>query len=333
MPRPIRPRAPASVHQVYLSVTTCRLGLGPSRLARAASGQMNGRIGVRGEPPPAPTEDDVREALRGVIDPELGDNIVDLGMVRAVAVGDDGRVNVEVALTVAGCPLRTQLRTDVGNRVGKRSRGHRRRHRHGRDGRRRAGRLDGPGSAQGPGRPGPVRSISRPTPGSWRCRRAKVGSGKSSVTVNLAVALARRGLVVGLLDADIWGFSVPRLLGMQGELRAEDKKIVPLEQSVGYRLAQGRVHGVPRRRGHRHHVARPHPQPCRAAVPRRRAVGTPRLSAHRHAARHRRRPDGTGPDVAPDRGPGGHHATAWQRRRWRRVPPTWRGAAISASPA
>jgi ATP-binding protein involved in chromosome partitioning len=65
----------------------------------------------------------------------------------------------------------------------------------------------------------------------------KGGVGKSSVTVNLAVALARRGLVVGILDADIWGFSVPRLLGMHGQLRAEakqeTKKIVPVEQPVG----------------------------------------------------------------------------------------------------
>ncbi len=57
--------------------------------------------------------------------------------------------------------------------------------------------------------------------------------GKSSVTVNLAVALARRGLTVGVLDADIWGFSVPRLLGMQGEIEAREKKMVPLERTVG----------------------------------------------------------------------------------------------------
>jgi ATP-binding protein involved in chromosome partitioning len=61
----------------------------------------------------------------------------------------------------------------------------------------------------------------------------KGGVGKSSVTVNLAVALARRGLTVGVLDADIWGFSVPRLLGMQGEIEARDKKMVPLERAVG----------------------------------------------------------------------------------------------------
>ena len=61
----------------------------------------------------------------------------------------------------------------------------------------------------------------------------KGGVGKSSVTVNLAVALARRGLTVGVLDADIWGFSVPRLLGMTGEVEARDKKMVPLERRVG----------------------------------------------------------------------------------------------------
>jgi ATP-binding protein involved in chromosome partitioning len=61
----------------------------------------------------------------------------------------------------------------------------------------------------------------------------KGGVGKSSVTVNLAVALARRGLTVGVLDADIWGFSVPRLLGMQGDVEARDKKMVPLERVVG----------------------------------------------------------------------------------------------------
>jgi ATP-binding protein involved in chromosome partitioning len=61
----------------------------------------------------------------------------------------------------------------------------------------------------------------------------KGGVGKSSITVNLAVALARRGLTVGVLDADIWGFSIPRLLGMQGEVEARAKKMVPLERRIG----------------------------------------------------------------------------------------------------
>src|ERR1022692_918073 len=61
----------------------------------------------------------------------------------------------------------------------------------------------------------------------------KGGVGKSSVTVNLAVAMARRGLTVGVLDADIWGFSIPRLLGMEGEVEARDKKMVPLERRIG----------------------------------------------------------------------------------------------------
>ena len=113
----------------------------------------------------------------------------------------------------------------------------------------------------------------------------KGGVGKSSVTVNLAVALARRGLTVGVLDADIWGFSVPRLLGMQGEIEARDKKMVPLERRVGRRAAAGAVHGLPGRRGQRHHVAGPDPQPGRPAVPRGRPLGRPRLPAHRHAAR------------------------------------------------
>ncbi|HUY22645.1 MAG TPA: P-loop NTPase [Acidimicrobiales bacterium] len=184
------------------------------------------------DPLPPPDEEAVRVALLGVIDPELGDNIVDLGMVRRVAVAPTGRVEVEVALTVAGCPLRTQLQTDVVARVGslpgvdavdvvmgemdadeRRALMDRARSKAQQD---RALSTDIPATAR-------VLAVSS----------GKGGVGKSSVTVNLAVALARRGLTVGLLDADIWGFSVPRLLGMQGELRAEGKKIIPLEKPVG----------------------------------------------------------------------------------------------------
>ena len=90
---------------------------------------------------------------------------------------------------------------------------------------------------------------------------------------------------------------------------------------------QGRVDGVPRRRrGHRAHVARAHPHQGARAVPHRRAVGRPRLPAHRHAAGHRRHPDGTRPHAPAGRDARGHHAGASRRSRSRRASPTWRAA-------
>ena len=183
------------------------------------------------DPGGAVDEGTVRQALTAVIDPELGDNIVDLGMVRGVAVDSSGAVEVEIALTTSGCPLRTQLRKDVETRVstlagvagvrvvlGEMTRDEK------------AALMDrARKKAQ-------ERGVETDIPVSARIlavSSGKGGVGKSSVTVNLAVALARRGLVVGLLDADVWGFSVPRLLGMEGELRGEASKIVPMEKPVG----------------------------------------------------------------------------------------------------
>jgi ATP-binding protein involved in chromosome partitioning len=173
----------------------------------------------------------VRDALRAVIDPELGDNIVDLGMVTGVDVSQGGVIEVGVALTIAGCPLRSQLERDVTSRLA------------GLPGvtsvQVRMGEMDAAGRAE-------VMSRAR-----WKARQnapetgidattrilavgsGKGGVGKSSVTVNLAVALARRGLTVGVLDADIWGFSVPRLLGMDGGIEARQGKMIPLELPVG----------------------------------------------------------------------------------------------------
>ncbi|HEY3845304.1 MAG TPA: Mrp/NBP35 family ATP-binding protein [Acidimicrobiales bacterium] len=186
-----------------------------------------------GSRPPfvAPTrEDEVRECLRAVIDPELGDTIVDLGMVRAITVEDD-QVVVDVALTIAACPLRTQIEKDVRGQVES---------------------LEWVGSVEiriatmDADERAAVMARAR-----WKAREdapetaipatarvlavasGKGGVGKSSVTVNLAVALAQRGLTVGVLDADIWGFSVPRLLGMEGGVEARKGKMVPLEKVVG----------------------------------------------------------------------------------------------------
>jgi len=175
----------------------------------------------------------VRAALAGVVDPELGDDIVSLGMVRSVDVDPaSGTVGVEVALTVAGCPLRTQLRTDIEARVGLVAGVERVEITMGvMDAAEKAALMD-----RARRKAQEDKALATDLPISARVlavSSGKGGVGKSSVTVNLAVALARRGCTVGLLDADIWGFSVPRMLGMSGELRAEDKKIVPLERAVG----------------------------------------------------------------------------------------------------
>jgi ATP-binding protein involved in chromosome partitioning len=173
--------------------------------------------------------------LRGVIDPELGADIVDLGMAQDATVDADGRVVVGLALTTAGCPLRAQLRSDVRTRVGElpgvtaveidwremtpeqRSHAMERARWHARD----DSRTAVPATAR-------VLAVAS----------GKGGVGKSSVSANLAAALAARGFAVGVLDADIWGFSLPRMLGVAGRLRAEAdhegrKRILPERVDVG----------------------------------------------------------------------------------------------------
>ncbi|HEX6597613.1 MAG TPA: P-loop NTPase, partial [Acidimicrobiales bacterium] len=183
--------------------------------------------------PPPPTEADVLGTLRGVVDPELGSDIVDLGMVQEVEVGEDGFVRVKVALTIAGCPLRAQIRddvraklravpgvTDVKVEFGEMTQAQRS------DVMQRA-RKKAADNAPGPEVPLNARVLA--------IASGKGGVGKSSVTVNLASALAARGFTVGVLDADIWGFSVPRMLGVKGRLGADDDRrlIRPYEVKVG----------------------------------------------------------------------------------------------------
>jgi ATP-binding protein involved in chromosome partitioning len=180
-------------------------------------------------PPPAP--DDVRRMLAGVIDPELHASIVDLGMVDDVRVGDDGAVVVTVALTTAGCPLRVQIRQDVESKV------------RGLPGvtgvRVEYGEMTKEQKTAAMQRARfNAREEASPTEVSPTTRvlavaSGKGGVGKSSVTVNLAAALAARGLTVGVLDADIWGFSVPRMLGIEGRLGGTDGKIEPNVLPVG----------------------------------------------------------------------------------------------------
>jgi ATP-binding protein involved in chromosome partitioning len=182
------------------------------------------------------TADDVLAALRGVIDPELGSDIVDLGMARSADVLPDGSVDVAVALTTAGCPLRSQLQHDVVARIGSLPGvTHVRLHWA-------EMTADQRASAMAKAR---WNITQRPEDTSVPLgakvilvASGKGGVGKSSVTVNLAAALAQRGHKVGVLDADIWGFSVPRMLGVEGRLEGTTthdgrKQMVPIERAIG----------------------------------------------------------------------------------------------------
>ncbi len=184
-----------------------------------------------------PTREIVLGLLRSVIDPELGADIVSLGMVPDVQVADDGAVTVGVKLTIGGCPLRAQIKRDIETRV-----------------------AVHPGVTSVHIEWGEMNAEERSevmTKARWNAREnapdteiplscrilaiasGKGGVGKSSVTVNLAAAVAAQGFTVGVLDADIWGFSVPRLLGIDERLEAlpvegrDRPMIIPNERVVG----------------------------------------------------------------------------------------------------
>jgi ATP-binding protein involved in chromosome partitioning len=185
---------------------------------------------------PLPSPDDVRGVLAGVLDPELRASIVDLGMVHDVRVGPDGSVVVKVALTTAACPLRGQIGNDVQSKVAglpgvtKVAVEYDEMTQAERSALMQRARLAASQSAPPTEVPATTRVIA--------VGSGKGGVGKSSITANLAAALAARGLTVGVLDADIWGFSIPRMLGVRGRLAGEKDtdgtgKIKPNVLTVG----------------------------------------------------------------------------------------------------
>jgi ATP-binding protein involved in chromosome partitioning len=171
--------------------------------------------------------------LRGVVDPELGSDIVDLGMVKEVDFGDTGELQVTIALTTAGCPLKAQIQKDIRARMKSISEvKHVKVNWTELSDKERAQTMDR--ARFNLSQEDVVTQIPRTTK-SIMIASGKGGVGKSSVTANIATGLAARGLTVGVLDADIWGFSIPQMLGVEGRLAGneETKRIVPLVKNIG----------------------------------------------------------------------------------------------------
>jgi ATP-binding protein involved in chromosome partitioning len=173
-----------------------------------------------------PTRDEILKALEAVIDPELRDSIVALDMVRSIDVREDGQVDVTVSLTTPGCPIRSHFQQGVVNAVQP---------------------LEGVTKVSVEfdilneqqkqaiqvklGRGGLPQGALAQVQNVICVGSGKGGVGKSTLTVNLAAALLGEGKKVGVLDADVWGYSIPRMLGLGNDRPrvSPERKIIPLE--------------------------------------------------------------------------------------------------------
>jgi ATP-binding protein involved in chromosome partitioning len=178
-----------------------------------------------------PTREQVIEKLRAVIDPELRRSIVELGMVRSVEIAD-GQVDVMVSLTTPGCPIRSHFEQAVTQNVSQLE------------------DVRGVGVTfdvlSGDEKQGLQQKLGRnrlPEGALAQVRNVicvasgKGGVGKSTVTANLAAALTIEGYSAAALDADVWGYSIPRMLGASGRPRvSEQRKILPIEAAGGVKV-------------------------------------------------------------------------------------------------
>src|SRR5215207_11418653 len=180
-----------------------------------------------------PTRDQILEALKVVIDPELHRSIVELGMVRAIEISEHGAVNVTVSLTTPGCPIKGHFQTGVAKAV------------NGVSGVTAVNvgfdvlsDQEKAGLQRTLGRPGGLPEGALAQVGNVVCvGSGKGGVGKSTITANVAAALAADGKKVGVLDADVWGYSIPRMFAVSGRPPVSpSRKIVPLEGPGGVKV-------------------------------------------------------------------------------------------------
>jgi ATP-binding protein involved in chromosome partitioning len=177
----------------------------------------------------------VMGALENIFDPELGANIVELKMLKEVSIDKDLNVNIYIGLTTAKCPLRNKIKSDILSEIEKLeifsslkeinvitaelS------------AKEKSALMDKARQIAQNNNSVNIQALSNTR--IFAVSSGKGGVGKSSVTANLGLCLANKGYNVGILDADIWGFSIPRIMGVSGNLKVKDKKILPIKSSIG----------------------------------------------------------------------------------------------------